>query len=98
VTARALGPLNVIVEYAAPLLKHGGSFVAWKGRRDPGAEADGAAAADQVGLDATDLVPVQSIAGDRHLYVYTKVRDTPPEFPRREGMARKRPLQGPIRA
>jgi 16S rRNA (guanine527-N7)-methyltransferase len=98
VTARALGPLNVIVEYAAPLLKPGGSFVAWKGRRDPVAEADGAAAADLVGLDATDLVPVQSIAGDRHLYVYLKVRETPPEFPRREGVARKRPLQGPIRA
>jgi 16S rRNA (guanine527-N7)-methyltransferase len=93
VTARALGPLNVIVEYAAPLLKHGGSFVAWKGKRDPSAEADGEAAADIVGLDATDLVPVESIAGDRHLYVYSKVRETPPQFPRREGMARKRPLQ-----
>jgi 16S rRNA (guanine527-N7)-methyltransferase len=98
VTARALGPLNVIVEYAAPLLKHEGSFVAWKGKRDPIAEADGAAAADIVGLDATDLIPVQSIAGDRHLYVYLKVRETPPQFPRREGMARKRPLQGSIRA
>ncbi|MCW2993560.1 MAG: rRNA ((527)-N(7))-methyltransferase RsmG [Conexibacter sp.] len=98
VTARALGPLNVIVEYAAPLLKDGGSFVAWKGKRDPSAEADGVFAAEAVGMDATDLVPVESIAGDRHLYVYLKVRETPPQFPRREGMARKRPLQGSIRA
>jgi 16S rRNA (guanine527-N7)-methyltransferase len=98
VTARALGPLNVIVEYAAPLLRDGGSFVAWKGKRDPSAEADGVAAAEVVGLDSVDLIPVESIAGERHLYVYSKVRDTPPQFPRREGMARKRPLQGSITA
>ena len=35
VTARALAPLGVLVEYAAPLLRDGGSLVAWKGRRDP---------------------------------------------------------------
>jgi 16S rRNA (guanine527-N7)-methyltransferase len=98
VTARALGPLNVVVEYAAPLLQEGGSFVAWKGKRDPSAEADGVAAAEVVGLEPVDLIPVESIAGDRHLYVYLKVRETPPQFPRREGMARKRPLQGSITA
>ena len=36
VTARAVAPLNVLVEYAAPLLRVGGALVAWKGRRDPG--------------------------------------------------------------
>jgi len=102
VTARALAPLNVIVEYAAPLLVEGGTFVAWKGRRDPSAEADGVAAADIVGLEPADSDPIPvetSIHGAdaRHLYVYLKVRDTPDEFPRREGMARKRPLQASIR-
>jgi 16S rRNA (guanine527-N7)-methyltransferase len=101
VTARALAPLNVIVEYAAPLLEDGGTFIAWKGRRDPSAEADGVAAADIVGLEPVDLIPVETSihgADARHLYVYLKVRDTPPQFPRREGMARKRPLQGSITA
>jgi 16S rRNA (guanine527-N7)-methyltransferase len=93
VTARALGPLNVVVEYAAPLLKEGGTFVAWKGKRDPSAEADGLVAAEVVGLEEGEPVPVASLYGDRHLYVYLKVRETPSEFPRREGMARKRPLQ-----
>jgi 16S rRNA (guanine527-N7)-methyltransferase len=102
VTARALAPLNVIVEYAAPLLVDGGAFVAWKGRRDPSAEADGVAAADIVGLEPADPDPIPvetSIHGAdaRHLYVYLKVRETPEEFPRREGMARKRPLQASIR-
>jgi 16S rRNA (guanine527-N7)-methyltransferase len=98
VTARALAPLNVVVEYAAPLLVEGGALVAWKGRRDPSAEADGVVAAEIVGLEpAEDPIPVEtSIHGAeaRHLYVYLKVRETPSEFPRREGMARKRPLQG----
>jgi 16S rRNA (guanine527-N7)-methyltransferase len=93
VTARALGPLNVVVEYAAPLLREGGSFVAWKGKRDPSAEADGLMAAEIVGLEDGEPIPVDSLYGDRHLYVYLKVRETPAEFPRREGMARKRPLQ-----
>lgn len=93
VTARALGPLNVVVEYAAPLLKEGGAFVAWKGKRDPSAEADGLMAAEIVGLEDAEPIPVDSLYGDRHLYVYLKVRETPAEFPRREGMARKRPLQ-----
>lgn len=101
VTARALAPLNVIVEYAAPLLVDGGAFIAWKGRRDPTAEADGEAAGDIVGLESNDLIPVETSihgADARHLYVYLKVRETPPQFPRREGMARKRPLQGSIPA
>jgi 16S rRNA (guanine527-N7)-methyltransferase len=102
VTARALAPLNVVVEYAAPLLAEGGTLVAWKGRRDPSAEADGLAAAEIVGLEADpDPIPVvTSIHGAdaRHLYVYLKVRPTPDRFPRREGMARKRPLQASAEA
>ena len=35
VTARALAPLPVLVEYAAPLLRRGGALVAWKGEPEP---------------------------------------------------------------
>ncbi|MGB1526952.1 MAG: 16S rRNA (guanine(527)-N(7))-methyltransferase RsmG, partial [Miltoncostaeaceae bacterium] len=37
VTARALGPLPVVLELAAPLLAWRGRLVAWRGRRDAGA-------------------------------------------------------------
>jgi 16S rRNA (guanine527-N7)-methyltransferase len=95
VTARALGPLNVLAEYAAPLLVAGGSLVAWKGHRDPSEEADGMAAASQLGLEPVSPRPVAPFAGTdaRHLYVYLKVSATPDRYPRREGMARKRPLR-----
>jgi 16S rRNA (guanine527-N7)-methyltransferase len=95
VTARALAELPVIVEYAAPLLAPGGALVAWKGRRDPVEEADGAGAAAVTGLEALPPVSVTPFPAveDRHLYLYLKLGVTPPRFPRRPGMARKRPLR-----
>jgi 16S rRNA (guanine527-N7)-methyltransferase len=94
VTVRALAPLPVLVEYAAPLLRVGGSLVAWKGRRDAAEEADGEAAAQLLGMETPTAVRVQPFraATDRHLYVSSKVSSTPTKFPRRPGMARKRPL------
>lgn len=95
VTARAVAPLNVILEYAAPLLAVGGSVVAWKGRRDPTEELDGAVAAARLGLSppATLAVPPRPGADERHLYLSSKVTQTPPAYPRRAGMARKRPIR-----
>jgi 16S rRNA (guanine527-N7)-methyltransferase len=94
VTARALAPLAVLAEYAAPLLREGGVLVAWKGRRDAAEELDAVAAADQLGLVAEEIRSVQPYreAQHRHLHVLRKVAPTPERFPRRPGMARKRPL------
>jgi 16S rRNA (guanine527-N7)-methyltransferase len=95
VTARALAPLPVLVEYAAPLLADGGVLVAWKGVAEPGEEADGAAAAEILGLEPARTVEVPPFPGAdrRTLYVYLKVRSLPNGYPRRAGMARKRPLR-----
>jgi 16S rRNA (guanine527-N7)-methyltransferase len=100
VTARALAPLAVIAEYAAPLLREGGALVAWKGRRDADEERDAAAAAAQLGLAPPEVHAVVPYEGaeHRHLHVLRKVRPTPERFPRRPGMARKRPLGAGIRA
>ncbi|MFL5869018.1 MAG: 16S rRNA (guanine(527)-N(7))-methyltransferase RsmG [Thermoleophilaceae bacterium] len=94
VTARALGPLAVLVEYAAPLLRDGGVLVAWKAAREGDEEAAGEAAAALVGLARGRVVPVEPFAGarHRHLHVFEKVAPTPERYPRRPGMARKRPL------
>jgi 16S rRNA (guanine527-N7)-methyltransferase len=94
VTARALAPLAVIAEYAAPLLRDGGLLAAWKGRRDAGEERDGAAAAEQLGLAIEEVRAVTPYTGaeHRHLHLLRKVAPTPPRFPRRPGVARKRPL------
>lgn len=96
VTARALAPLAVVAEYAAPLLTLGGTLVAWRGRRDPEDEASGARAAAELGLEPGPVIRVEPYPGalHRHLHVMRKAAPTPDRFPRRPGMARKRPLGG----
>jgi 16S rRNA (guanine527-N7)-methyltransferase len=93
VTARALAPLAVLLEYAAPLLGMNGLLVAWKGRRDEREEAAAANAAELLGLATPAAVEVaREGAESRHLYLSRKVRPTPAGFPRRAGMPRTRPL------
>jgi 16S rRNA (guanine527-N7)-methyltransferase len=94
VTVRAVAQLSVLAEYAAPLLRLGGVLVAYKGARDEDEERDAAAAAEVLGLELREIRPVHPFEGadHRHLYLYSKVMETPPRFPRRAGMARKRPL------
>lgn len=94
VTARALARLDVVAEYAAPLLTVGGALVAWRGKREPQVEAEGAAAARILGLAVDEPLRVWPYDGAEHryLHVMSKVMDTPSNFPRRAGMAQKRPL------
>lgn len=96
VVARAVAPLAVLAEYAAPLLRLGGTFVAWKGRRDPAEERAGSDAAAILGLEVGEIVGLPPRPGAEHrtLHLYSKVDETPSRFPRRAGMARKRPLSG----
>ena len=94
IAARALAPLPVVVEYAAPLLTVGGTLVAWRGRRNPRDEAAAERAAAQVGLEPLEIRHMQPFPGAEHRYLHlmSKVRETPLGFPRRPGMATKRPL------
>jgi 16S rRNA (guanine527-N7)-methyltransferase len=94
VTARAVGSLPVLVEYAAPLLRMDGVFVAWKGARDAAEEAAGERAAAAVGLSVGEVLHVEPFKGarSRHLHTFRKIAPTPERFPRRAGMAAKRPL------
>ena len=94
VTARALAALPVLCEYAAPLLVEGGSLVAWKGSVALDELADGGAAAAVLGLESADPLRVVPYVGarDHTLHVFRKVALTPARFPRRVGVAVKRPL------
>jgi 16S rRNA (guanine527-N7)-methyltransferase len=94
VVARALAPLAVVAEYAAPLLRLGGTLVAWRGQRDRDDEESGTRAAAELGLEPQAPSRVEPYPGalHRHLHTMIKVADTPDRFPRRAGMARKRPL------
>lgn len=94
VTARALAPVGVVAEYAAPLLRVGGSLLAWRGRLEPADEVAAGRAAAELGLEVAAAVSVHPYpaATNRHLQLMLKVRETPSRFPRRPGVARRRPL------
>jgi 16S rRNA (guanine527-N7)-methyltransferase len=85
-----------VLEYAAPLLAIGGHLVEWRGRRDPVDEDGAARAAAELGLRHVEVREVVPFAGahSRHLHVFEKIAPTPPRFPRREGVAARRPLGG----
>lgn len=94
VCARALAALPVLCEYAAPLLADGGVLVAWKGAVPPDEAAAGERAAELLGLQLDEVRDVDPYpaAERRTLHVFRKVAPTPERFPRRPGMAVKRPL------
>jgi 16S rRNA (guanine527-N7)-methyltransferase len=94
VVIRAVDALATLIEYASPLLVQGGRLVAWKGARDRDEETAAEVAAEALGMAAAGVEHVTPYAGsrDHNLHLYEKVRPTPPGYPRRAGMARKRPL------
>jgi 16S rRNA (guanine527-N7)-methyltransferase len=81
--AKALAPPPVATEWCLPLVAPGGAAVLYVG---PTAQAD--SVAQVAGLLAAELEP-DSPPG---LLVLRKLGPTPPGFPRRPGVARKRPL------
>lgn len=96
VLCRALAAQPVVLEYAAPLLREGGRLVEWRGARSGDEERRALAAAATLGLALVEIHHVRPFGGarDRHLHVFEKVDPTPSGFPRRAGLARKRPLGG----
>ncbi len=94
VTARAVALLPVLCEYAAPLLAPDGVLVCWKGQVEDAEAADGRAAAAQLGLSEPEVLRVKPYKGSRHrtLWVFRLVGEVPDRYPRRAGMALKRPL------
>ncbi len=84
----------MILEYAAPLLADGGHVVAWKGAVTAEESAAGRAAAEILGLEPLPVLSVTPFpsARDHTLHAFRKIAPTPARFPRRPGMATKRPL------
>lgn len=85
--ARALAPPDVAAELALPLVAPGGRLILWTGSVDLRA-VDTVAAA----LAAERIGVYRSSGQERQLVVLAKRDATPERFPRRLGVAGKRPL------
>jgi 16S rRNA (guanine527-N7)-methyltransferase len=80
--AKALAPPFVAAEWCLPLVAEGGGVVLWVG---PSADRDRVAkVADRIAGEVIDAPP--------GFIVIRKLAPTPEGFPRRTGVARKRPL------
>lgn len=93
VTARAVGRLSTLAELASPLLRENGVLVAWKGKRDEEEEQQMSRAAESLAMRPEQILDVGRRAGSehRHLHVIRKSAATPPNLPRKSGLAKKRP-------
>jgi 16S rRNA (guanine527-N7)-methyltransferase len=81
--AKALAPPPVAAEWCLPLVRVGGAAVLWVG---PTADAA------HVARVAERLGGALDEDGPAGLFVLRKLEPTPAGFPRRAGVARKRPL------
>jgi 16S rRNA (guanine527-N7)-methyltransferase len=87
VVAKALAPPPVALEWCLPLVQPGGAAILFIGAL----EQDLAGLAKRLGGGVPESHLVEG-ARDRQLLVVPKLEPTPQGFPRRPGMARKRPL------
>ncbi len=94
VTARAVAPLNVLVEYLLPLVRINGLAVVYKGPGAPQEFMEARQAIKLLGGDAVRLAPVEVpfLHEGRFVLLIKKLRATSSQYPRGQGLARKRPL------
>lgn len=90
-TARAVAPLNILLEYTAPLVKVGGIILAYKANDSELEQC--ANAMKLLGVQLNTTIPLELDNGDpRLLIVLDKVAPTPAKYPRSGNKPRKMPL------
>jgi len=93
VAARAVAPLPVLLEYAAPLARTGGLLALAKGSGVAGEIAAAATATTALSIGDIEVVPFRSLISEViSACVARKVAATPERYPRRTGVPQKRPL------
>lgn len=92
--SRAVARMPVLLEYALPFVRVGGTLLALKGRAYAEEMAEGARAAEILGGGRITARPVQlpGRADVRAILVVPKERPTPETYPRRAGQAEQKPL------
>ncbi len=91
--ARAVADLPTLLEYALPLVRVGGAFIAQKGIAVDDEIARSSTALARLGGRVREITPVQLPGLEpRYLIVVDKVAPTPAGYPRRAGIPDKKPL------
>ncbi|MBI5078733.1 16S rRNA (guanine(527)-N(7))-methyltransferase RsmG [Candidatus Saganbacteria bacterium] len=86
--SRAVAGLNVLCEYCLPMVRVGGIFAAYKEEK---IELEIKEAKNALEILGGQLREVKRFPS-RSLVIIDKIKETPPKYPRRTGVAKKRPL------
>lgn len=92
--ARAVAALPILLEYLLPLVRVGGIVIAQKGA-SAGQEMEQAKNACAIlggGNMHSERVYIPGLDDERYLIVVEKVRNTPPQYPRRIGLPARKSL------
>jgi len=92
--ARAVAPLNVLMEYCTPFVKCDGYFIALKGK-DGDIELDNAKNAMKIlniELVKKEEFILPGTDNQRKIYIFKKIKSTPDKYPRQAGKPTKNPL------
>lgn len=93
ITARAVAPLSMLVEYCVPYLKVGGQLVAYKSKT---AEEEISTAENALRLLHAEVADVKDYKIDndsvRKLVVIEKTAPSDKQYPRKNGLVKKHPL------
>lgn len=94
VCARAVGQLDMLMEYASPLLRKDGMLVASKGnvQQEELVNAESVARCCGFELVSRETFELPSCSGHREMFVYKRSLKPKVKLPRRVGMAKSNPL------
>lgn len=94
VVARAVAPLDILIEYAEPLIKQNGYLVFSKGTPDTQEQNNANKVAKICGFKnvSRETFELPKDFGHRELFTYRKVTRSEVKLPRRNGEARNKPL------
>ena len=94
VLARAVADLSELAEYCLPLCRKGGTFLAQKGQDIEEELRKAETALRLLGgrLREVKTLRLPGLRETRSLVMIEKVQPTPPKYPRRPGVPKKRPL------
>lgn len=94
VTARAVARMSVLAELCLPLTKKGGLFIALKASNTKEEMDEGQKAIATLGGKFREefVFELPHEAGERHIVLIDKKKETPKKYPRKPGTPNKNPL------
>lgn len=93
-TARAVSSLPALMELGLPMVRIGGTLLLPKGCSIDEELDDGARAAEELGgrIVSSECLPEAGTSVETRLVIVSKERETPAEYPRRDGVPGRSPL------